>query len=1243
MKRRIFTLALMTSIGCAERSSEPTAPKGEDAPLRDSVDPQREGKEITSLQKEPLRPQGPHTGPLFETHLPEASGLTTEHPIDTTHPQKYLYYSGTAGGGVALGDVDGDDLIDVFIASGPRKNGLFRQVKPMVFEEITHLSPTLDGGDLWSTGAAFVDLDADGDLDLYVGHYDAPNHAFINDGTGRFTEQGASMGLDLRDATTMPYFADYDGDGDLDVYLLTYRYYLPKGRPAQPPVEIVNGRQQVKAEYSRYLALAQVGPSKFAIDDVGRPDRLLRNDDGRFVDVSAEAGIDRGPGHGLSAVWWDFDADGDLDLYVANDFDDPDHLYRNAGDGTFTDVKAQLLPHTTWYSMGSDAGDLDNDGRLDLIVADMSPTTHYGQKTSMGNMGDLAWKLKRYTPPQYMRNAVFVNTGSERFAEYARLTGMGDTDWTWAVKIGDVDLDGRADVYFTNGVARTFNHSDRPETLEALVGHTQWDLHESTPTRPERNLAFHNQGGLRFESSGQAWGLDHVGMSYAAAWGDLDKDGDLDLVGVNLDGPVRLYENHSRQSNRIVVRLRGQGQNTHGLGATVRVITAAGTQTQQLMPTTGFMASDAPHLVFGLGAHGRVQALEVDWPSGRQQRFTQLSPGFRYTVTEPARHTPALTRPIARSRFAPMSLKGLAPHQERPFDDFDAQPLLPNQLSQLGPALALGDVDGNGRSELFVGGAAGRAGQLFRLGVGPMEATALDRHIASEDMGALWLDADSDGDQDLLVVSGGVESAQGSKHLVDRLYLNDNGTLDRAVDGVIPRVPDHSGTYSGGGVAAADFDGDGDLDLFIGGRVQPGRYPLAPVSQLLRNDGGLFTDVTDTLAPDLRRPCMVTGALWSDADDDGDPDLWLTCEWGPIKLFENKAFKAEGPGELVEATTQAGLADLTGWWNGITSGDVDGDGDMDYVVTNFGLNTKYHASKRAPARIYYGKFDKTGADRLVEAEFEDDTPYTIRGRSCLSNAIPSVREKYDSFEAFAQDPLDQVFAGGALDQALSLEARTLESGVLINEGSGRFTFSPLPHIAQGSPAFGTVLTSLDGDAHLDLVLAQNFFGPQIETGRMDGGVGLVLQGDGKGGFEAMSPADSGLMMSGDATALVVGDFNRDQWPDLLMAQNDGPVHGWQHQGMPGQWPLVIALKGPLGNLTAVGARVTVHVPGLTPQTQEIHAGHGYLSQSSGALFFGGGRGDRDTTKATAQVRWPDGTTTTHEGLSLAVRHTLEQP
>jgi len=1232
---------LMVALGLAGLGCGGSEPGGSESP----ESPESPGSKGSkgSIESVPLAAPRSSGGSLFERLSAERTGIDFRNDFDWDDERHYLFIHGYAGGGVCVGDYDGDGRPDVYLLGQLGHDRLYRQVGDLHFEDVT-ADAGLSADDAWGTGAVFADVDGDGLLDLYVCNYDAPNRLYLNNGNGTFREEAAARGVAFDGASVMASLADYDCDGDLDLHLLTNRMYTAEGRTpktiqVEGKVQLAPGEEEVFAIQERNIG-GEI--QKFAVK-AGQPDRLYRNDGtGRFTEVGAEAGI-TGNHPGLSATWWDYDRDGYPDLYVCNDFWDADRLYHNEGDGQFRDVLAQSMSHTPWFSMGSDFGDINGDGRFDFVAADMSPTTHYMSKIMMGEMGDSRWFLESAEPRQYMRNALYLNSGSERFMEVAYLAGLANTDWTWSIKLGDLDNDGRLDLFAANGTA---NHSFDPDLTRELEDLRQsqarrriadpaarareyWRTYHQVPPREERNLAYRNEGDLEFSDRSQEWGLDHLGISFGASLADLDRDGDLDLVVSNVGDTTSVYRNGQGEGGGLLVRLVGVSSNRFGVGATVELRAGGHVQVRHLSPTRGYMSANEPLLHFGLGATRQVDELVVEWPSGHRQSFVGLETGRSYTITEPAGAPASAPAAHQRSTGTPPPLREVAAEWgldadasgEEPFDDYARQPLLPAKHSRSGPGLALGDADGDGDEDLFVGGSAGRSGVLFlriapgrfeRADPGPWGADA-----ASEDTAILWIDVDGDGDQDLLVASGSVECDADDPLLRDRLYLNDGDGGFMAAPG---RMPEHAD--STGAAAAADWDGDGDLDLFLGGRVVPGRFPQTPESHLLRNDGGTFVDATEELAPGLARIGMVTCALFSDADDDGIPDLFVACEWGPIHFFQGRGDAFE------ERTVEVGLGERLGWWSGLAPGDIDGDGDIDYVVLNAGLNTKYTATPEHPAQLFAGDFDGDGGPELVEAKSVDGGLLPVRGLSCSAGAMPHIRAKLPTFRLFASAGLDEIYDPLQLEQAEELSVDHLESGVLINQGSEdgtlRFAYRPLPRMAQAAPGFGAAAVDLDGDGTLDLALAQNFSWREPETGRWDGGLGLVLRGVGAGALEPIAAGESGFVVAGDGRALVIGDLDEDGRPDVVVARNGEPMCAF-HNEYPGPAGLTVSLRAPGANPTCVGARVTLTAPDSSRQTAEVYAGSGYLSQSSADVFFGNA-----PESASLVVRWPDGSESRHD-------------
>ncbi len=987
----------------------------------------------------------------------------------------------------------------------------------------------------------------------------------------------------------MSEFMDYDHDGDLDVYIVNNRFVPPHGFPTKTPGKVVEGRIVLDPEWKRYVRVRQDGATSFKLDQYGQSDHLLKNEGGKFTDASEEVGLLDG-GFGLSATWIDYDGDGWMDLYVANDFEDPDRLYHNLGPDAqghvhFKNVLADVMPYTSWFSMGSDVSDLNNDGALDLMVADMSSTTHYKSKINMGEMsGFRRHVLETDWPRQAMRNMVFLNDRAGRFQEEGFMAGLAKSNWTWAVKLADYDNDGRTDVFLANGVSRNYTDSDHAYDAVRMRGISEWEFYKNDPPALEQNLAFRNEGDFHFKDVSKAWGLDFEGMTYSAAYGDLDGDGDLDLVTTNLDGTVSIYRNDSPIRNSIEFSLKGTKSNTNGIGAVVTIKSKkSGTQVHELNPMTGFVSSNEPLLHFGLGEDKTVDEVRIRWGDGPTQVLHQLAAGKRYTITETddtkAKPVPAATTPMYAEESAAIGLDFT--HQENDFNDYEREPLLPGRLSRFGPGLAWGDANGDGRDDLFIGGAKGQAGALFlatadgklmRQKDGPWNDDA-----QCEDMGVLWFDADGDGKMDLFVASGGNEEDEGSPHLRDRLYLNQGENANgvqfvKAPEGAIPPQATSSSV-----VAAGDFDHDGDLDLFIGARSIPGHYPETPRSRLLRNDSTpgqvKFTDVTDEVAPGLAAAGLVTSAVWTDVTGDGRPDLIVTTEWGSVRCFVNHG------GKLEDETEKAGLAQLTGWWNGVAAGDLNGDGKVDLVVTNAGLNTKYGTpSLEKPEYLYYGDMDGSGRKQLIEAKPDAKKGLLpVRGRSCSSNAMPFIKSKFENYRAFASASLPDIYGSNTLEKALRMQANYLESGVLINDTAPgqqpHFSWHPLPREAQISPGYGVVIADFDGDGNNDIYFVQNLYSREAETGLWRGGLSQLLVGKGNGDFRCVPPADSGLIVSGDAKGLALSDLNHDGRPDVVVSESNERALAFSPAAKETSKPLAVRLTGRPGNPAAVGATI----------------------------------------------------------------------
>lgn len=1161
-----------------------------------------------------------HSGVTFINQWPDT--------FDTELPGSFI------AAGIAVGDINNDGLPDFFAARRIDGGRLYQNLGNFQFKDVTE-DWGLDLRGMWATGATFADINNDGRLDLFICGFDCLNRMYINLGR-TFEEQASQYGLLYRGPSVVMTFSDYDRDGDLDAYLLT-NHSTSDPRPNVATEYDSRGRPIVPPQFAESFFFVSHPDGGYVKELAGRFDRLYRNDGNTFVDVTDEAGVGQRPFFGLSATWWDYNDDGWPDLYVANDFKGADHLFRNNGTDdkghvTFTDVSREALPHTPWFSMGSDIADINNDGRMDLLASDMAGTNHYRDKLSMGPMSgpdSRAWFLNWPTPPQYIRNCLYLNTGTERFMESAYLCGLAKTGWTWTVRFADLDQDGWQDVYFTNGMSRDWFNGDRLNEAKRIYNESgekaAYDFWFSTPLYKLENLAFRNDGQLGFEDVSRKWGLSHLGVSTGAATADFDGDGDLDLIINGFNEPLKIYRNEVADGNCLKLYLHGRRSNRQGLGAKVTVETsdhngATRQQIRYVNSNQGIMSSSEPVVHFGVGRSDVVTRLEIAWPSGIVQEFSDVTTGRRLDITEPEEETnvgPArFDAAAANTTFVKSSsvVPDGARHQEIPFDDFRLQPLIPNKYSQLGPGISWGDIDNDGDEDCFLGGARGMLATLLLNEHGMLRRSDQRCFLADrqmEDLGSLFFDADGDGDLDLYVVSGGTEYRPGHKNLQDRLYLNDgSGQFESVTDNWLPKI-----NSSGSCVIGADFDRDGDVDLFVGGRLVPGQYPTAPRSYLLVNNGKRFEEVTEFLAPSLAYAGMVTSAIWSDVNNDDWIDLLVTYEWGPVRVFLNRE------GKFADITDSCQLANYRGWYNSISSGDIDNDGDVDYVVGNFGLNAKYDASDETPQLLFYGAFDDSGTKNIIEAMFENDVCLPHRGLGCSSGAIPALKEKLPTFHEFASTSLEDIYTTSALEQASRYEINNLESLLLINDSSGdsiSFRIQPLPRIAQVSSIFGSALTDIDGDGNLDLVIVQNFYGPQRETGYIDGGVSLVLKGDGTGHLEPIWPSESGVVVAGDATSLTIIDVNGDRKPDLMVGLNNDQPAYFENKTVASS--LALRLRGPGSNISSVGTRVYLHFDDGRTVACDVNSGGSYLSQSSPETFI-----TASTPIKYIVVVWPDGT------------------
>ncbi|MCL4176438.1 MAG: VCBS repeat-containing protein [Verrucomicrobia bacterium] len=1167
----------------------------------------------------------PSARPGFTRMTPAQTGIAfTNLLAESRYLTNQIYLNGS---GLALGDVDGDGRCDLYFCGLDGSNALYRNLGGWRFTNITASAGVACEGQA-STGAVLVDIDGDHDLDLLVNGVGVGTRLFLGDGKGRFHEATESSGLLRRGGSTSLALADIDGDGDLDLYVANYRSTTLRDEPNtrfrastisnQLQVVAVNGRPTTEPDL--------VG--RFTIDPVhgilehGEADLLYRNlGNGRFEPVDWTGGTfldDAGRPAGvpydwtLSAMFRDFNQDGAPDLFVCSDFQSEDRLWLNDGQGRFRRSPAMALRHMSLFTMGLDVADVDRDGHDDFFAADMLSRQHDLRMVQLGYFNPFMRSAGRIDScPQYSRNMLFWNRGDGTYTEVAQLAGVEASDWTWSPVFLDVDGDGFEDLLTVTGHARDAQNIDVARQIDdQLRGRTVSALEHLTlrrmfPPLHTPNFAFRNRGDLTFEERGSAWGFDATEISQGIALGDLDGDGDLDVAINCLNAGPLLYRNKCA-APRVAVRLRGQPGNTGGVGA--RIVLRGGAvpfQSQEMISGGRYLSSDDLLRVFAAGNATNRMSLEVQWRGGRTTVVPDVRANQLHVIREPATAAPARSPLPEPAPWFVEAGPGEPAHVDPVYDDFQRQPLLPHALSQLGPGVGWYDLDGDGRDELVVG--SGQTGRLSvwrhapATGFVPARQAAL-RFVADHDQTTILGWQRFPGRRGLLIGVANYEEGLGP---AVRLTDPSANSLSEVLGGQ---------ASSPGPLALGDWDGDGDLDLFVGGRVVPGRYPEPASSILLVNEGNDFPLASNQA---LDRCGLVSGALWSDLDGDGYPELVLACEWGPIRVYRREA------GRLREITDRLGLSRYAGWWNSVHAGDFDGDGRLDLVAGNWGRNTRYQSSLNQPARVYYGDLDGDDAPEIIEAYFAPELGKLVPWRDweTLSKSIPSIVERFDSFTAFSQASVADIL-GSQIDQMRELSVNTAESMVFLNRGD-RFEARPLPIEAQVSPVFGITVGDFDGDGHEDLVVCQNFFRVSADVSRHDGGRGLWLRGDGQGGFHPVPGAECGIAVYGEGRGLAAADFDQDGRLDLAVGQNSNRTLVYRNvRGRPG---LRVRLDGPPGNPESVGAVVRlVNAAGQMGPAREVHAGSGYWSQDSSTLVLAvAGAGEAQAI----QVRWPGGKST----------------
>jgi enediyne biosynthesis protein E4 len=1061
----------------------------------------------------------PRVGDQLFTLMPSSyTGVRFTNAIEETPELNvFTYRNFYNGGGVATGDLNGDGLPEIVLTSNLHGSRLYLNKGHFRFEDITDAAH-LHGTGAWATGVTIADVNGDGKLDIYVCYAGIipgkrrANELFINQGNDKdsiptFKEMAAQYGLAEEGYSTQAAFLDYDHDGKLDMFLVD------------------NSPRSVNS-----FALTN---TRNVRDSLGGQ-KLFHNDgNGHFSDVSAKAGIfSPENAFGLGVAVSDVNRDGWPDIYVSNDFFERDYLYINNHDGTFTESLDKEMPYISYFSMGLDIADINNDGWPDIYTTDMLPEDEYRLRTtsSFESWDAYQAKVRNGFHYQLMRNMLQLNNGNGTFSDVGQLAGVARTDWSWSALIADLDLDGNKDIYITNGIAKDVTSQDYiaflgdQRTIQSATQGKHVDFQRLTAAMTSTKLhhyVFHNDGGLSFTNEAAPWGLDTPSFANGASYADLDGDGALDLVVNNSNQEAFVYRNNARTllpaNHFLQIKLEGDGSNRFAVGSKVTVETGAQSLFQELSPTRGFQSSVDYLLTFGVGKADTAQSVRVDWPDGRVSTLRNIPTNRRIIVKQsesvkaPVDSRPATTRQLLADITSRTSLPFV--HRENDYVDFDRERLMPRMLSTEGPALAVADVNGDGLDDIFIGGAKDQASAILIQREDGSFAKSNEKVFAqdsvSEDVGAVFFDANKDGHPDLYVVTGGSEFSEAAPALEDRLYLNDGKGNFRKVIGALPPL-----TLSGSRVAAADYDGDGAVDLFVGGRSVPGRYGIDPQSVLLRNDGhGKFTDVTDEAAPGLSHIGMVTDAAWSDVDGDGRVDLVVVGEWMPITIFHNA-----GHGKLVKQTA-AGLEKSNGWWNRLIVGDFTGDGKPDLVVGNLGLNTRLQANAKEPVTMYVKDFAHTGFLQQIITYYNAGKQYPLPLRDDLLRALPALRSRYPTFRDYAQQTVADVFPGKDLDDAVVKTAYTFATSLARNNGDGSFTLVPLPREAQIAPVYAMLAGDLEANGRSDLLLAGNLDAVEPELGTMSAGYGVFLRSDGKGHFIPVREIESGFLVPGQARGL----------------------------------------------------------------------------------------------------------------------------
>jgi enediyne biosynthesis protein E4 len=1085
---------------------------------------------------------------LFQFLGPDSTNITFINQLSYNEQFNiFTYRNFYNGGGVAIGDINNDGLPDIFFIANMLPNRLYLNKGNFKFEDITEKAGILKKGK-WSTGVSMADVNGDGLLDIYVCSSgdikgdDKRNELYINNGNspssageGRgevtFTERAHEYGLDDNGLSTHAAFFDYDHDGDLDMFLLSNSF------KAIGSFNLQHNERNVR-------------------DSLGG-DKLYRNDGNHFSDVSAQAGIFGSViGFGLGVTVGDINNDGWQDIYVSNDFFERDYLYINNKDGTFKEDLENQMQSISNASMGADMADINNDSYPEIFVTEMLPEDEARLKvnTTFENWDKYQLDIKYDYFNQFTRNTLQLNNGNGSFSEIGRLAGICATDWSWGALITDLNNDGYKDIFIANGIYQDLTNEDyvqyisnREVMKDILLSKNKSSykkLIDLMPSAPLSNYAYSNNGDLTFTNKAKEWGLDEPSFSNGSAYADLDNDGDLDLVVNNVNMPCFVYRNQSIQQHPenkyLKVILTGEEKNRFGIGAKVTVHYNNTLSYQEEMPMRGFESTVDSRLNFGLGKTNKIDSVVVQWNDGKKQVIRNAKPNETITIIQsdiPAGHQPSTFnhQPSTINTLFKESTENYGidfVHKENEFVDFDRDKLIFQMLSTEGPRMAKGDVNGDGLEDLYICGAKDQPGALYiQTANGRFKRSnekLLEQDKGSEDTDCIFFDADGDGDKDLFVCSGGNEFSPNSTDLISRLYINDgNGHFTKS-----PQILPSAGIFEASScVSAADYDGDGDQDLFVGVRVKPFQYGYPCKGYILQNNGtGIFTDVTEKVAPALQQAGMITDGKWFDYDRDGKPDLVISGDYMPVRIFHNENK------QLKEVTAPAGLQHSNGWWNRLVIADINGDGYDDIVGGNHGLNSRFKASETKPVCMYVSDFDDNGSVEQVICCYNGDSSYPMALRHDLVSVLPYLKKKYLKYESYKKQTIEDIFTKEQLSKAIKLEAYEMRSSVFINNRNGTFTKKPLPTVAQLSPVYGIEVKDFDGDGKADILVGGNLYQSKPEVGIYDASYGLLLKGNGKGEFTSVNEKQSGISIRGAVRDMVVIRIGKKKV--ILVAENN---------------------------------------------------------------------------------------------------------